>query len=400
MIRARTVEELAPLLSACRSGRLLEVQEWIKQGNPVALPEGTDSRRAQKNPLRVAMTKGFHSLVEVLLGAGAPHQEGSYNALEHAVDLRRLDLVSLLVKHGASVHEVPMRWVFDSWEPDVVEFFISQGADLVKGRPVAWALIHKIRPALGVVKRYEKDIADLMRQAEFALRHHAYEGNTKWVSLLLWAGADPWAPGLDRLEELDETVDDETVDDEEEESYWSAVELAAMAGKLDVLKVRKLPVAPDPAFPERVQVLNHTGNSEVLGYLLEQGYSPTSLPDLGTAAISSQFNTMSWAFPDEKPRNINNARARECMKRIHMLLVHGAKWLPADRRTIADIRRVLLKMSQDYTLEFIWLMRKYKAAKRCDVKELIRTPSIIRLLGEDRAKAQGMVKEIPKEVEP
>jgi hypothetical protein len=34
-----------------------------------------------------------------------------------------------------------------------------------------------------------------------ALRHHCEEGNFKWVSLLLWAGADPSAKGPDSHDE-------------------------------------------------------------------------------------------------------------------------------------------------------------------------------------------------------
>ena len=37
------------------------------------------------------------------------------------------------------------------------------------------------------------------RQATMALRYHAADGNLKWVSLLLWAGADPRLP-VPRLE--------------------------------------------------------------------------------------------------------------------------------------------------------------------------------------------------------
>jgi hypothetical protein len=76
-------------------------------------------------------------------------------------------------------------------------------ASLERERPVAWALIVKMRPVLGLLKRLGTEMPDMMAQAAMALRYHAYEGNTKWTSLLLWAGADPCERGPHRIEELE-----------------------------------------------------------------------------------------------------------------------------------------------------------------------------------------------------
>jgi hypothetical protein len=65
---------------------------------------------------------------------------------------------------------------------------------------------------------------------------------------------------------------------------------------------------------------------------------------------------------------------------IHLLARHGAKWLPNDRSEINEARRSLLKMSPDYTVEFIWIMSKYNAATRENIEDLIRTPTIRALL--------------------
>ncbi len=104
--RAASLEELEPLLTLCRTGKLFEVIEWVKQGRPVALPDGVGAKGARRNPLRIGMERGFHSVVQALLEAGAPLRVGSYNALEHAVDLRRPDLAAMLVRHGARVADV------------------------------------------------------------------------------------------------------------------------------------------------------------------------------------------------------------------------------------------------------------------------------------------------------
>jgi hypothetical protein len=73
---------------------------------------------------------------------------------------------------------------------------------------------------------------------------------------------------------------------------------------------------------------------------------------------------------------MDNGEAREKIKMIHILAKQGAKWHPENPAEIAEARRSLLKMKADYTVEFIWIMTKYQAARRKDIEELFRTPSI------------------------
>jgi len=58
---------------------------------------------------------------------------------------------------------------------------------------------------------------------------------------------------------------------------------------------------------------------------------------------------------------------------VESALAHGARWLPESRDDIAGVRRSLLKMAPGYLLEFLWLLRAYRAARRRDVVELFRT---------------------------
>lgn len=75
---------------------------------------------------------------------------------------------------------------------------------------------------------------------------------------------------------------------------------------------------------------------------------------------------------------------------IHILAKHGAKWMPPDRYQINDARRSLLKMSVDYTVEFVWIMSKYNACRRENIEELIRTQAIRRHI----AKHQSRINEL------
>ena len=398
MTRAAALEELELLVAHCRAGRLFDVQEWIRHGKPVRPPIGVRIQSRRHVPLRMAMQAGFHTLVQILLEAGAAPNEGNYIALEHAVQLRRPDLATLLFRYGAEVDHVSMRFVIEMWQPEMVDLFVSNGASLVREAPVAWGLMHKIRPVLGLLKRLGPDRPEVMRQADIALRFHAGEGSSKWVALTLWAGADPWSRGPDR------------VDDDDDDEHLNAIELAISRGHLDVLKQKKVPLNPDPARPETLRLIEqacHVPDSWALSLLLELGHRPDLLPDRGTAAITSLLHSMNWDFSFERhePRSaprarlgVDSSRARECMKMMHMLAAHGATWLPADKRAIADVRRSLLKMSVDYVLEFAWLMQQYRAARRRDVQELLRTPAMSRLLLNDRQRAAELVAGAPDEV--
>lgn len=408
MIRAATLDELAPLVALCRDGKLFEVQDWIRKGRPVALPKDAGSKGASRNPLRLAIDCGFHSLVQVLLEAGAPQRERNYHALDHAVDLRRHDLAELLFKHGAKAEDVSMRFVLESWSPDMVDLFLARGASLQRGRPVAWALIAKIRTTLRLLKRDSEPSQDLRDQAAIALRYHANEGNAKWVSLLLWAGADPCQRGIYRIEDLEADQDEDEESDDDGEPF-NAVELAVSAGKLEILKLPRMLAASRPPRQPAGSLLEHGtyhSKPDLLSFLLEQGHLPSALPDRGTRAINLHLHDMTFdpsiysRFHDTTPSLIDSSEARDHMKAVHMLLAHGAMWLPKDAREIGNVRRSLIKMKPGYLLEFAWLLRAYGAARRRDVLELLRPPSVARLLGEKRTEAGHIVRGIPDDVVP
>jgi hypothetical protein len=58
--------EIKELIQLIRQGRLFEVQQWIKAGKPIRLPE---VGHFIISPMLAAMRTGFHSMIEVLLEA-------------------------------------------------------------------------------------------------------------------------------------------------------------------------------------------------------------------------------------------------------------------------------------------------------------------------------------------
>ena len=376
MKQASTYEEINPLIDLCKAGKLFEVQDWISAGKPINSPSLPEKGARKKSPLQVAIDCGFHSLVQVLLERGAAIEEPRYNAMEHSISKRRLDFVELLVEHGADIHSVDMRWVFETWDPRIMEFFIERGADVETGKPLSYALCERIRTALGIFRRYKDRFPSFQEQANIALRHHCREGNIKWVSLMLWAGADPYAKGPDY-----------PYQEPDPEGEMNALEWAAFCGHLEVFQLKSIKL--DPGNPNLQGLLREAcyGNtSDLMKELLKKGFKPADQKDRGSLLIQRLLTNMDWDYDFDldfrKKRNIDTSRSREKIKMIHMLAKHGAKWMPDDRVAVNDARRSLLKMAPDYTVEFVWSMSKYKACTRKIIEDLIRTPAIRGLVHE------------------
>lgn len=103
--------EAKQLLQLCKTGRLFDVQNWISSGNSLSVPA-----ELKTTPLRVALDTGFFSLVELLV-SNEQSQVLKNQALDHALSHRRLDLIELLVSHGAEISSVPFVEALLLWDP-------------------------------------------------------------------------------------------------------------------------------------------------------------------------------------------------------------------------------------------------------------------------------------------
>ncbi len=68
---------------------------------------------------------------------------------------------------------------------------------------------------------------------------------------------------------------------------------------------------------------------------------------------------------------------------IYLLAAAGGKWRP-DPDEMKCARNSLTKMIPEYTVEFIGLMVRFKDARKEDLEELLRTPTIKALVGKYR----------------
>jgi hypothetical protein len=373
--RAEMQEEIQPLIELCKAGKLFEIQEWIAAGKVVNSPIYASHRASRRSPLEIAVERGFHSLVNVLLKGGAAIEGTGYDGpVEKALDMRRLDLIQLFVEHGYDVKSASMERVFATWAPQIIEFFIDNGANVEDGNPLAWALCCRNRTALGIFKKYKDRFPGFQEQANIALRHNCKEGNMKWVSLLLWAGADPYAPGSDNYQ----------TERDDEERGLSALGYAALWRHFEVFRMKRIRL--DPKHPVAREVMRYIGceeGFEVLRDLLEKGMDPNDRETGGCSAIPSLLNLMAFDVSIH-PRDYfshfsqegDSAKCRGKIKLIHLLAKHGARWVPKDASEINAVRKSLLKLAPDYTVEFVWIMAKYQACSQPAIAQLLHTPTI------------------------
>ncbi len=370
--RAETQEEIQPLIELCRAGKLFEVQEWAAARKAVNSPIYPNHRARRRSPLEIAVERGFHSLVKVLLEGGAAIESTGYDGpVEKALDMRRLDLIQLFVGHGCDAKSVSMERVFATWDPKIMEYFIEKGADVEDGNPLAWALCSHIRTALPIFKQYKDRFPSFQEQANIALRRNCKEGNMKWVSLLLWAGADPYAPGCD---DYQAAFDDE-------DGGLSALGYAALWRHFEVFRIKKIRL--DPKHPVAQELMRYIGceeGFEILRELLEKGMDPNDQETGGCSAIAGLLNRMAFdaslRHRDYFSREGDSQGCREKIKLIHLLAKHGARWVPKDTSEINDVRKSLLKLIPDYTVEFVWIMAKYQAGSQPVITQLLHTPTI------------------------
>jgi hypothetical protein len=302
---------------------------------------------------------------------------------------KRLDIIEVVVEAGADPGAMPMTDVFDTWQPEIMEYFVEHGADVETGNPLAYAFCERIRTALRIFKKYKDRFASFQEQANIALRHHCAEGNLKWISLMLWAGADPNVPGPADY--------DEEPDPEED---VCALEQAAISGHFEVFKLKNVRVDPTAPFaPTILRCACSAKTNELLERLLKLGFKINDQENGGSSLFTHILEQMSWPFTHyycRSERNNDTEESRQKMKMIHIIAKCGGKWIPQERWEVGNCRRSLLRMTPDYTAEFTWIMSKYQACTQEPVKRLLRTSTIRAHVRELTKRIEELVETLPE----
>ena len=358
-------EDGKELVHFCRTGRLYDIEKWIAGGKPLEVRAAKN--RKNKTLLQIAVETGFHSMVELI----AKHETSQLSkkaALADSVSQRRLDFVELLVENGAEITSVPLADVLLTWEPRLMRFFLDRGADPIKDFPFSTAFGAKIRTAIRAFVEYKQARPDLapalLEQANIALRHFCSKGEIKWISLMLWAGADARAMGAS-LDEKDPTDPD---------CYVSAMQEACYAGNVEVLKKLK-PEAGRDDLEDLLHSVAISGRRDAIRYLLELGAKPNDKENGGSSALDTCIRHL--GFPSFNPYGFKRLKATyqvsNDIDNIRELAERGAVWKP-DRSSMNSLRRNLYECEPRVTIDLLRVLLKHNACSMDQALELLKHP--------------------------
>lgn len=367
-------EDAEHLLRLCREGRLFALQEWLAGGRSLSVPANY-----RQTPLKIAINTEFHSLIELLL-QHETQQSAKDDVLQHACWRRQLPIMQLALEYGASINAVSFQDVIETWDRGLVQVFVERGADLVTNAPFARAFKSRIKAALGIFldcKRARPDlIEELQQQLDTALRQSCQDSDLKWVSLLMWLGANPRSKGI-ATEDLD------TASDFEDADLQSALQIACGSRIPEILKRLK----PDPAVDDLRELMAAAASwnttTECVAHLMRLGAEINDKVNGGSTALERCLSNFGWSESiwryDSRRDAIPPARLRQPLEALKFLVENGARWTPDDR-SIADTRRSLYRLEQEATVMVLDLLRKHDACSDEVLDALIRTPKMRSIL--------------------
>lgn len=375
---AQSQEEVRALHKLCREGRLYDVDRWVSEGKPLQTdPQAIAKGTRPKTALQIALETGQHSLVLLLLSSkGYQLDLERYGPLDLALQTRRWDLFDLLLEWGGDLKGVDIYTLLNTYNTELYERFSDAGYDLTARHEMASILGHSTsnRPLLGFVKRHRIDNPKIQRELNIALGYHVKEGNERGVNLLLWAGADPHSPA--RSPDISLSEDDNAENAEEGFSGWSAIERAAIEGHFDILKR----LYPDPSRDDFDNLYRYAKYGSIITFLATM-QKPKDLTSILSWHLQWAASPFPWSL-----------RTRTGV--IEAVLACKIRWEESNPQRIAEIRRLLLKLS-DYELRTI--VSRLKRPDICAHEtygELTRTPTI-----QARLLALGLMKKVVTERE-
>lgn len=346
------------LVKLCEEGMLYEAEAWLEVGHSAKQPES-----CRHCPLLVATKGGFHSLVLMLLRYDcSPGQK--QRAFKWAASEGNFEISKLLVEAGANAGDLSPGYFPSVYHRDLIQYLIDHGLDLTKEDALASLFVdYRAKPLLGLYLQNKDRFPAWEDQAALALCEFIHKEDLKWISLMIWAGADP----LRKVHEFCEC----SVDCEED-FRRSAVEIAVSSRNPRVFAMLKVQLEPALA-----TTLLHESYGvppvETLKALLAAGADLNHyLPENGTV-----LHRILNSFGFDGYFTHLRGRARETVETIAFLIREGAKWRPPSAaRSIADLRRTLYHQDSEAVVEVIRLLHAGTACPLDQLVELARTPKM------------------------
>jgi hypothetical protein len=314
-------------------------------------------RGRRLSALEIALEAGNHSLALLLLANGYDANSETGSPLDLALRARRFDLVQLLLLWGADPHCVDLTELFGTYKSELFEQFRALGVDFTVGHALANALAYHTsnKPLLGFAKRHRLTDPRIQNELDIALAHHSSEGNEKGVQLCLWAGANSHTPVPSLRFWTSSSDDDDDLASGEEFAGSSAVYEACQAGHSEVFNR----LGPDPSKDDFEELWRVASDPSIIQTLARQG-----LPKNVGAVVQHH---LWWATFSDAWRRV------EALRRTFAV---GVRWERSTAEEIANLRRSLLKASDQVFVDLIKLLATEDYCSPEILRELARTPSM------------------------
>lgn len=346
------------LVQLCEEGMLYEAEAWLEAGHSAKQPES-----CRHCPLLAATKAGFHSLVRMLLRYDcSPEQK--QRAFKWAASEGNFEISRLLVEAGANAGDLSPGYFPSVYQRDFIQYLIDHGLDLTREDALANLFVERrAKPLLGLYLQNKDRFPAWEDQAALALCEFVEKEDLKWISLMIWAGADP----LKKVHGFCGcSVDCGDV------FRQSAVEIAVSSRNprvFTMLKVQLDPVLATSLLHESYII----PPVDTLTVLLAAGADLNHyLPEKGTV-----LHRILKSFGFDGHFQYLRGKARESVERIAFLIREGAKWRPPSAaRSIADLRRSLYHQDSEAVVEVIRLLH---AGNTCPIEQLVelaRTPKM------------------------
>ena len=189
-----SVEEHKQLIDLVRKGKLFELMDWVKEGNPTLIPYKKNVRRSL---ITEAARIGNHSMV-VFLWEHTFQRQWEIDQIIHYSLWENLtasaEIALYLMEQGLPMKGLIAYDVFPTHNEALIRLAMQRGLDVRGGDGFADALLSTgcSKLLLRIYLELKDDYPELIYEAHIALRAAAEEGKIRAAALLTWVGVDPF----------------------------------------------------------------------------------------------------------------------------------------------------------------------------------------------------------------
>lgn len=350
------------LKTFCKVGRLFDAERLLKEAGTARL------RKTRKwTPLFVAVDRGFHSLVELLMRYDHA-QWDLEKAYERARRSRRSDLAALIL--GAPWWSAPIDpvEVLGTGDVALARKLHEAGADFKTGDVILRGAMRNAKGTLEIVEHLGLSSKEVENQLYSAMVTHANLGHVPSVIRFLRGGFDPHriVPYLDERGRLS--------------GEESTVSIAMFTGKAGFFAALK----PSPDKDDAAELIGRAvflGDDKMLEALLEAGFPLNCKANGGSPALDELLcgRTLKNHVPysghgsgHDSP-SFSRVNAEAFLQAVESFLQRGARWVPdgTDRNEVRMIRDTLLALGDIHLARLFEMLDGHGAARREHLKALL-----------------------------